>query len=121
MSKPVLSELEYNADDVAAAILSVADLSITNENLGVTDARSELSYESGWALNVPGVENLLYCFNGFAFISLNVYHAGSEPASGETLMTIDNSDYHPVEKTSFPTNGYQGDTAQYLLLHSRYR
>ena len=30
MSKPILSELEYNADDVASAILSKADLSITN-------------------------------------------------------------------------------------------
>ena len=31
MSKPILSELEYNADDVASAILSKADLSITSK------------------------------------------------------------------------------------------
>ena len=118
MSKPILSELEYNADDVASAILEQADLSITNENLGVGDQRSSLELQSGWSNNPSTVPPYLYTFNGFGFISCSVYHSGGTPSGGEVFLKITNSDFHPVERIQMPQAGYEGDTGEFVYLET---
>ena len=80
MSKPVLSELEYNADDVASAILSSADLSVTNEDFGVTDHSSIFTFQTGWS----DTNAICYGFNGFMFCSLTALHADATPGDEET-------------------------------------
>ena len=110
MSKPVLSELEYNADDVASAILSKADLSITNEDLGVTDHSSLFTFQSGWS----ETNAICYGFNGFMFVCLTAKHGDADPGNPETFCVISDSDYHPSEWLAAPTVSYQGDTAQYV-------
>tara|TARA_B100000700_G_scaffold300452_1_gene368607 strand:- start:14 stop:454 length:441 start_codon:yes stop_codon:yes gene_type:complete len=115
MSKPILSELEYNADDVASAILEQADLSVTNQDFAVGDQRSSLELQSGWSNMPSNLPPYLYTFNGFAFIAVSCYHPGGSPSSGEVFLKITNSDFHPVEKIHFPTTGYQGDTGEYVV------
>ena len=114
MSKPILSELEYNASDVASEILSKADLSLTNENLGVTDHSSIFTFESGWSYT----EKICYGFNGFMFVCLYAHHAAGTPASPETFCSISDSDYHPNETIFAPTVSYEGDTAQYVCFYT---
>mgnify|MGYP001251765464 CR=1 FL=1 len=114
MSKPVLSELEYNASDVASAILSKADLSVTNEDLGVTDQSSLFTFQSGWA----ETNKFCYSFNGFMFVCLTCKHSDSDPGNPETFCVISDSDYYPIETMFAPTVSYQGDTAQYVILGS---
>ena len=113
MSKPVLSELEYNADDVASAILQKADLSITNENLGVTDISSLFTFASGWALEAHAI--IAYAFNGFVFVAINCFHAGGAPSSGENLATISDSDYYPITKTTMPSIGNEADSSNAII------
>ena len=109
MPKPVLSDLEYNASDVASAILSQADLSVTNEDLGVSSVTNLLSNEvSGLSIS----NEIVYSFNGFIFISMT-FDIGS-PSDPTTLAEI-NSDYTPNENTYFPVVGYGGDTANHLV------
>tara|TARA_Y100001963_G_scaffold104549_1_gene144109 strand:+ start:1116 stop:1550 length:435 start_codon:yes stop_codon:yes gene_type:complete len=116
MSKPVLSELEYNADDVASAILQKADLSITNENLGVTDISSEFTFASGWQLEAH--ETIAYAFNGFVFININCVHVGGSPSSGENIGSISDSDYHPITKTTMPSIGNQADSSYAIIFET---
>tara|TARA_Y100000310_G_C20621536_1_gene783595 strand:+ start:315 stop:752 length:438 start_codon:yes stop_codon:yes gene_type:complete len=106
MSKPILSELEYNASDVASAILSQADLSVTNEDFGVTDISSEYTATSGWNINS---DSTAFSFNGFIFVSFLLNHAGGEPSDGEKFMDV-SADYKPVAKSFFPTVSHQADT-----------
>ena len=108
MSKPILSELEYNADDVASAILQKADLSLTNENLGVTDIASILVAQSGWALEFEQ----MFAFNGFAFVCFRCSHAGGTPSHNEALLYLNDSDYHPIDTFLFPSVSHLGDYSQ---------
>ena len=108
MSKPILSELEYNADDVASAILSKADLSITNEDLGVTDISSSFSFQSGWQSEFHGI--LAYSFNGFVFINVSCVHPDGTPSSDEVMISCSDSDYHPSTKFSAPNISKEGDS-----------
>ena len=118
MSKPILSELEYNADDVASAILSQADLSVTNQDFGVSDESDNLEIQEGW-LNNPGVTApYLFTFNGFGFFSCSIYHSGGTPSNPECFMKITNSNFHPTDRIHMPTVGYQGDTGQFVYLES---
>lgn len=110
MPKPILSDSLFNADDVATAILSEANLQVTNENLGVTDISTSISGASG----VSQFFRQAYAFNGFVFFSVEYAHLSSTPSDGETLSTITNSDYYPIAVTVAPCIGYQGDQAQYI-------
>lgn len=112
MSKPILSELEYNASDVASAILDKADLSVTNQDFAVTEVSSLFTAESGTTINTE----LTYSFNGFMFISCSG-NVSSTPSEGGTIMTID-SGYSPVANTVFPTVSYQGDLANFIRFNT---
>ncbi len=107
MPKPILSELEYNASDVASAILSKADLSVTNENLGVADIESEFTVESGWAF---GSNKQAYTFNGFVFLSILCTHAGGLPSHGEKIFSVSSS-YKAITATDINTISHEGDLA----------
>ena len=112
MSKPILSELEYNADDVASAILDKADLSVTNQDFAVTTVSSLFTASSGTTIST----NLGYSFNGFMFISCRGY-TDSTPSEGATIMTID-AGYTPIANTDFPTISYQGDLANFIRFNT---
>ena len=116
MPKPILSDSLFNADDVATAILNKANLEITNSQLGVTDQSSILSYATGWNDAESSVVKQLYSFNGFAFISISCLHVGT-PTDGETILTITDSNYHPIKKTTFVSSA-QGDTTLYIAANT---
>ena len=111
MSKPILSELEYNASDVASAILNNAELSVTNQDFAVDNKTSIFERATGWN------ENYLTCFsfNGFMFVNISVY-TNSTPSNGDKFVTISDSDYYPDQVYSMPTIGHEGDTAYYIQL-----
>ena len=113
MSKPVLSELEYNADDVASAILQKADLSVTNEDLGVTDQSSNFAAESGWSIT----NKQIYSFNGFMFISFTAQY-GSTPSNGDALVEITDEDIRPTTNTIFPSISYEVDTVNCIVVQT---
>ena len=117
MSKPILSELEYNADDVASAILSKADLSITNEDLGVSDRSDELSFQNGWVLSDTTTTLKLFTFNGFGFLSVYAYKS-STPSSGEVFLTIDDSDLRPTSRWSANSISYLQDSVEVIILET---
>lgn len=112
MSKPILSELEYNASDVAAAILDKADLSVTNQDFAVTSVSSLFTAVSGTSINTQ----LAYSFNGFMFISCSG-NVSSTPSEGTSIMSID-SGYTPIANTVFPTISYQGDLANFIRFNT---
>ena len=113
MSKPILSELDYNASDVASAILSQADLSVTNEDFGVTDRTSLFTVGGGFSVG----NKQAFSFNGFMFISAS-FARSSTPGGSDALLSISDSDFYPINNTVFPTVSYEGDTAEYLTVSS---
>ena len=118
MSKPVLSELEYNADDVASAILSTADLSIANDDLGVVDRSSYFTFNSSFWDNSEHSINA-FSFNGFMFLNFHIEATQTPPAvSNELLYTITDSDFYPTTLFTLPTSSYQGDTANCVRLQT---
>ena len=110
MSKPILSELEYNADDVASAILSNADLSVTNQDFAVTDRASEFSMDSYFTANP--YKNM-YSFNGFMFFNFYIYKEGATPSHNQKVYEI-SSGFRPNATYAIPSNGHQGDTVEML-------
>lgn len=111
MPKPILSDSLFNADDVAEAILSKANLSITNENLGVSDITSSFVLNSNWN---AWMTDKCFIFNGFVFVTLSAYISGSSSHLSATITniyTINNSDYYPAYEANLVTASYQGDTA----------
>ena len=111
MPKPILSELEYNASDVASAILSSADLSVTNQDFGVTDRSSLFTAGTGW--NFAG--KIAYSFNGFMFVSLYCTHSGGSPQQNEVVLTMTDSDFYPTVETYFSSISYEGDSLTNLV------
>ncbi len=107
MSKPILSELEYNADDVASAILSTADLSVTNEDLGVTNRNSKFDVDTSFTTNLLET----FGFNGFMFISFYLSHSGGAPDDGTNIIEINDTDFYPSSRVVAPTLGHQVDYA----------
>jgi hypothetical protein len=106
MPKPVLSDSLFNADNVATAILSEANLQVTNENLGVSDISSEFNLNSSvWN---EARKHMIY-FNGFIFLSSYLYASGGTPATNTVIYSVSNSDYHPTTQWSLPAHGYQND------------
>jgi hypothetical protein len=118
MPKPVLSDSLFNADDVATAVLAEANLQVTNNELGVSDGSSLISFASGWQLGNSNYPNQLYTFNGFGFISLYCNHSGGTPSSTDLIATISNSDYFPSVRTIMPTISYQADSATMVEIHT---
>tara|TARA_Y100001963_G_C6729534_1_gene423141 strand:- start:705 stop:1139 length:435 start_codon:yes stop_codon:yes gene_type:complete len=116
MPKPVLSDSLFNADDVATAVLSEANLQVTNSQLGVTDISSNYSFDSGWQAEAHGI--IAYAFNGFVFININCVHPGGSPTTGEGLVTNSNSDYHPIEKTTMPSIANEADSAYSVVFQT---
>lgn len=114
MSKPILSELEYNADNVASAILSQADLSVTNEDLGVTERTSDFIAQSGWTTS----QMYIFSFNGFMFFSGSFVHADSVPADGEAFVINSNIDTRPSVAFHLSGGGYQGDTVNFVSINT---
>ena len=47
------------------------------------------SIASGWAQTDHAI--IAYAFNGFVFVNINCYHAGSSPDGGENIATISDS------------------------------
>ena len=111
MPKPVLSDSLFNADDVATAVLSEANLQVTNNQLGVTDKSSIFSKSSGF--NDNGHSIIAHSFNGFMFVSFNVVTAGALDTNynEHTIYTITDSNFYPETMTSAPTAGFEGDIA----------
>lgn len=116
MSKPVLSELEYNADDVASAILSQADLSIANDDLGVLDISSSFSFDSGWQAEAHGI--IAYKFMGFVFVNINCVHLNGNPVSGEGIGSVNNSSYRPSAKQTLPSIANEADSNAYVCFQT---
>tara|TARA_R100000278_G_scaffold4613_1_gene7698 strand:+ start:353 stop:781 length:429 start_codon:yes stop_codon:yes gene_type:complete len=105
MPKPVLSDSLFNADDVATAILSEANLQVANSNLGVTDISSSFVLNSNtWSQTNPH----MYYFNGFVFVSAYL-STSSTPATNTVIWNISDPSYRPISTYSFPATGYQGD------------
>ena len=113
MSKPILSELEYNADDVASAILQQADLSIANEDLGVGDISDKFSFQNSYN---QWYDFQCYSFMGFVFVSFGCYKNASTVSSGDVIASISDSDYHPSTDMNLQTIGYEGDLAERIYL-----
>lgn len=107
MSKPILSELEYNASDVASAILSAADLSVTNEDLGVTDRSGIFDIDAAWSASTK----IAYSFNGFMFVNFAVTIGSTPSTAVDDIATINDSDFYPITEAVFPTISHQGDYA----------
>lgn len=116
MPKPVLSDSLFNADDVATAILSEANLQVSNNNLGVTDVSSSYSFASGWQQNHNPIR--AFKFNGFIYLNISCYHSGGTPSNGETLVTIDDTDLYPGVDYTLPTAAYQGDMANCIKVNT---
>lgn len=114
MPKPVLTDSLFNADDVATAILSEANLQVTNQDLGVTDISSAFVLSTNWN---TWQGHRAYKFNGFVFIWMGTYK-GSSASNGEVWMTINNSDFYPNVMTVFPTASHAGDTANNISVHT---
>jgi len=112
MSKPILSELEYNASDVASAILSQADLSVTNEDLGVTERTADFSVKAGWTTS----QMYIFSFNGFMFFSGSFNHSAGDPTGNEVFLTNTNSATRPSNNMHLSAIGYEGDTANYVYV-----
>ena len=113
MSKPILSELEYNASDVASAILENADLSVTNQDFGVADCSDDFTIQTGFSES--GLQ--AYSFNGFMFIMMSVYSA-STPDNGDNIYYNSNQDKRPSEVTFMPSISYQGDSANQITFNT---
>ena len=116
MPKPVLSDLEYNADDVASAILSNADLAVTNQDFAITDITSSFVKESGFN---NWHEEKCILFNGFVFVSLNTYinsGHGSFDTAGMDAYTINNSAYYPDQDYWLSSSSHQQDTSLAVMI-----
>ena len=111
MSKPILSELEYNASDVASAILASADLSVTNQDFGVTDITDQIT--AGTDVTLYTDRTIAFSFNGFVFLSVGGY-GPSDIATNDVLLTFSNS-YHPSNDYTFTTISHQADSAYVVV------
>lgn len=114
MPKPVLSDSLFNADDVATAILSEANLQISNSNLGVTDISSSFSHNSNWSFS--GFH--AFKFNGFVFIAGQASTSSTPSGNDLTMSTITDSTVRPTSDTAMPTASYEGDTGNFVKVYT---
>ena len=75
MPKPVLSDSLFNADDVATAILSEANLQVANSDLGVTDITSSFVRDSNWVSSLGN--DKCFKFMDFVFYNIGAYRAST--------------------------------------------
>tara|TARA_R100000329_G_C7615045_1_gene218324 strand:+ start:789 stop:1325 length:537 start_codon:yes stop_codon:yes gene_type:complete len=73
----------------------------------VTDRSSLWSYGSGFSDNNHAIR--AYSFNGFMFLSLNCVKASI--SSGDDVVSISNSNFHPDQRYSAPIVSHEGDLA----------
>lgn len=112
MPKPVLSDSLFNADDVATAVLAEANLQVTNSDLGVVDRANKFT------LNNPPFENNAHSinahsFNGFMFLNFSVYSTTMQ-SNGDTIYTINDSDFYPTTAFTSVGLGYEGDLVNFV-------
>ncbi len=107
MSKPVLSELEYNASDVASAILENADLSVTNQDFGVSEVSDSFDVVTNWTDNN---RTKAFKFNGFIYLQFSCYKL-SAPTNGEQFAEVSDSDLYPDYIVTGPTVSEDGESA----------
>ena len=112
MPKPILSELEYNASDVASAILASADLSVTNQDFGVTDQSDEFTILNSFYANYP---IKAFQFNGFMFMQIGITRTTS-PDSNTAIISIDESDLVPNYNVVCNSISYQGESASEIYI-----
>ena len=112
MPKPVLSDSLFNADDVATAVLSEANLQITNQNLGVTD-RSSIFVKQSTIDTLSFVK--AFDFNGFMFLQLFMFKS-SLPSSATDLVIINDSNFYLSYDAYGPIVSYQGDVASFVKI-----
>ena len=112
MPKPVLSDSLFNAGDVATAVLNEADLQITNEELGLSDVSSSISFSSGFSGTV-----VMKKFFKIVFVTINGNHDDGNPNQNETIATL-GSNLTPSVQVFFPTIAFQKDTAHYVYLNT---
>lgn len=113
MPKPVLSDSLFNADDVATAVLSEANLQIASSSLGVTDITNKFILGSNWNAYRT---NACHHFNGFVFFFLSTYKDGV--SNGDVMCSINDSDYFPYQDYYVNIHDYQGDTAEGIQIHT---
>jgi len=112
MPKPVLSDSLFNADNVATAILSQANLQIASSDLGVADVTS--IFTAGTDVTLYNMK--AFTFNGFMFVQGR--GEDSSPAHNSTVMTISDSNYRPYYQTIMPSVAYEGDTMAMLIFQT---
>jgi len=108
MPKPVLSDSLFNADDVATAVLQQSNLSIANENLGVTDVSSSYSIAGNGFVMFTGENILAFKFNGFVFMQWSIVWPDTV-TDGATIITIDDPNLYSTHHIKAPAISYQGD------------
>ena len=115
MPKPVLSDSLFNADDVATAILSEANLQVANSSLGVTDVSDKFT----WSKFFTGATYQTgHAFKFLNFIIFN--YRGSETFSSlgsyDIIGTMDAS-VRPSKTMDFINHSHQGEGANAILLN----
>lgn len=115
MPKPVLSDSLFNADDVATAVLAEANLQVANSDLGVTDVSDKFVRGSSW-FAYGGV----YCFkfNGFVFVNLSAYIAGSSLMQNLIPFTISDSNLHPSVQYRLTSISKEGDSSAFIAVNT---
>jgi hypothetical protein len=116
MPRPVLSETTYNSSDIATAILNQADLSVTNQDLGVIDITNKFTLESG--ISGDTTNDKAFHFNGFVFMNFNLTAQNITNVTSFDIMTINDSDFYP--STVYRTNSvsFQQDSVNAILIQT---
>ena len=114
MPKPVLSDSLFNADDVATAVLSEANLQIASSSLGVTDVTDKFDlYLSTHSEDTAAKK--CYEFMGFVFVNLRPVVSG---ASGNVaLYQINDSNYYPDAHYYSNSISYQQDSVNAIIIN----
>lgn len=116
MPKPVLSDSLFNADDVATAILSLANLQVTNNDLGVTNITNKFTLASG--ITGDSTNDRAYYFNGFVYIDFGLTKQSPSNLASFDLMTINDSNYYPDSIYRSNSISYQGDSANTIMFQT---
>lgn len=109
MPKPVLSDSLFNADDVATAIAQNANLSIANENLGVSDVSSNFTIMNQGFVMFINEPIIAFKFNGFVFMQWSLVFPDGV-SDGDGIISIDHTSLYPSHPVKAPAISFQGDT-----------
>lgn len=114
MPKPVLSDSLFNADDVATAILSEANLQVSNNDLGVTEISNPLN---NGIMTVDTTYTKMFKFNGFIFLQYRLTHSAT-PTSGDIIASIADSNNYPSYQVLHNSVAYQGESVDRIEIHT---